>query len=438
MGRGPTRLLHEGADAQDVGDRMRRGPGTGQRHRGRPQVRPGVRSGLGGRRSRGCRVRALVEMRARQRGRRRRRGSQRADLIAQDAADGADRGHVVLVAHAVGQQAVADLPREDAGVSLLVIADVFDHGRRGDPGFAAADGSGQDGARFVVAGQDFADAAVRHPQLAADVAGPDAELSQLHDAQADGVGQRAPVDENAAQLVHLAVGVLCQGGRARVGTGRWAKRREKTGGKKGGVKKEGKKYKGRKGKRKKREKVGEKTKGRKGKGKKKTRMRGEERKREEKKNPREGKKEEREKEEIEAEKKSEIKATAKKEGEGKTGEEGEKKKSQKRRGGKKGRKRRVGQKAREKEKERGREKEWQGESAARAERDAGRTGQDGALPAGHGTPAPPGSSWPSPGPRWARSPSRSPSRSPEPGPEPHSPMARSGEGAAPGGSAAAA
>lgn len=34
---------------------------------------------------------------------------------------------------------------------------------------------------------------------------PDAQLRELDDAQAHGVGQRAAVDEHAAQLVHLAV-----------------------------------------------------------------------------------------------------------------------------------------------------------------------------------------------------------------------------------------
>lgn len=49
---------------------------------------------------------------------------------------------------------------------------------------------------------------MRHPQLPADVAGSDAELGQLHDPQPDGVGQRPPVDKDAAELVHFAVGLL--------------------------------------------------------------------------------------------------------------------------------------------------------------------------------------------------------------------------------------
>ena len=45
------------------------------------------------------------------------------------------------------------------------------------------------------------------PELSADVAGSDTQLSQLHNPQPDMVGKRTPVDENSAQLVDLAVGV---------------------------------------------------------------------------------------------------------------------------------------------------------------------------------------------------------------------------------------
>lgn len=83
-----------------------------------------------------------------------------ADLVAQDAADGAHRGHVVLVTDAVGQQSVSDLPGKDAGVALLVIPNVLDHVGGGDARFAAPDGPGQDRACLVVARQDLAHAAV--------------------------------------------------------------------------------------------------------------------------------------------------------------------------------------------------------------------------------------------------------------------------------------
>ena len=43
------------------------------------------------------------------------------------------------------------------------------------------------------------------PELPRDVAGPHSVVRQLDDPLADDVGQRPPVDEHAAQLVHAAV-----------------------------------------------------------------------------------------------------------------------------------------------------------------------------------------------------------------------------------------
>lgn len=131
------------------------------------------------------------------------------DFIPEDSADGADRRHVVLVTHPVRQQPVPDLPGEDTGVALLVIADALHHGRSGDPRLAAADGSGQDGSGVVVAGQDLGHAAVGDSQLAADVTRPHPDLRHLHDAQPHRVGKRAAVHEHPAELVHLPVALLC-------------------------------------------------------------------------------------------------------------------------------------------------------------------------------------------------------------------------------------
>ena len=45
------------------------------------------------------------------------------------------------------------------------------------------------------------------PELPADIAGSDTELSQLHNPQPDVVGKRPAVDKNSTQLVDLAVRV---------------------------------------------------------------------------------------------------------------------------------------------------------------------------------------------------------------------------------------
>ena len=87
---------------------------------------------------------------------------QRADLIAEDATDGTDRRNVELITHAVREQLVADLPREDARVFVLVHLDGFDDLGRRHARLTAADRSWKDGARLVVTGQDLAHAPVRH------------------------------------------------------------------------------------------------------------------------------------------------------------------------------------------------------------------------------------------------------------------------------------
>jgi len=73
------------------------------------------------------------------------------DLVAQDAADAADRRNVVLVAHGVGQQLVAYFPREDARVLLLVSPDRVDDSTGGNARLAAADRARQDGPGVVIA-----------------------------------------------------------------------------------------------------------------------------------------------------------------------------------------------------------------------------------------------------------------------------------------------
>ena len=45
------------------------------------------------------------------------------------------------------------------------------------------------------------------PELSADVARSDTELSELHNPQPDVVGKRSAVDKNSTQLVDLAVRV---------------------------------------------------------------------------------------------------------------------------------------------------------------------------------------------------------------------------------------
>lgn len=204
----PTSRLHEGSDAQEVV------PAPGQ-----ADVSRGAAAGSGPRGAPGPAVgRVRVNRAVLQRGRARLDAVARSrlrkspDFIPEDAADGADGGHVVLIAHPVRQQPVPDLPGEDARVPLLVVPDALHHGRGGDPRLAAADGPRQDGSGLVVASQDLGHTAVGDSQLAADVAGPHTKLRQLHDPQAHRVRQRAAVHEHPAELIHLPVALLCNTG----------------------------------------------------------------------------------------------------------------------------------------------------------------------------------------------------------------------------------
>ena len=60
----------------------------------------------------------------------------------------------------------------------------------------------------LVSVEDLADAAVADAQLPGDDAGADAGGGHLDDLEADVVGQRAAVDEHAAELVHAALPCL--------------------------------------------------------------------------------------------------------------------------------------------------------------------------------------------------------------------------------------
>lgn len=61
------------------------------------------------------------------------------DFVSKNAANGTDRRHIVLVTNAVGQQAIPDLPGEDARIPLFVGPDMFYHRGGGDPRLAASD-----------------------------------------------------------------------------------------------------------------------------------------------------------------------------------------------------------------------------------------------------------------------------------------------------------
>lgn len=143
----------------------------------------------------------------------------RAQLVPQNPRDRADARHVVLVADALGEQTVADLPGEDARVLLLQLADVCDDFGRRDARLRAADRSRQNRARLVIARQYLGHAAVADAQLPRYITRTDPQARQLHDTQPRLVWQGPPVYEDSPQLVHLAVLLrlgLCNGREPRI------------------------------------------------------------------------------------------------------------------------------------------------------------------------------------------------------------------------------
>ena len=69
---------------------------------------------------------------------------------ADDPVDRADGGNIVLVADALLEEPISDLPGEYAGVLLLVVLDLRDHVGRGHFRLAPTDHTGLNGASFVV------------------------------------------------------------------------------------------------------------------------------------------------------------------------------------------------------------------------------------------------------------------------------------------------
>ena len=88
------------------------------------------------------------------------------------------------------------------GFSLKYCAIVRLDLRGGDPRLGAPDDPRSDAARLLVPVQDLGDAPVRDPQRARDDARADSGGGHLDYLQTLVVGERAAVDENAAQLVH--------------------------------------------------------------------------------------------------------------------------------------------------------------------------------------------------------------------------------------------
>ena len=106
-------------------------------------------------------------------------------------ADGRD---AVDAADVFGKKTVANLPGEHGRILGLVANDGLHNKRRGHLRFRAPDDTRLNGPRFVPAGEDLRDAAVRHAQLTRYVARTHPSLRQVDDSRTDRLWQRTSVD----------------------------------------------------------------------------------------------------------------------------------------------------------------------------------------------------------------------------------------------------
>jgi len=79
-----------------------------------------------------------------------RRGAVHTDGVRRIPVDGGDAWYVLLVAHGVAKQSVANLPRKHRRVLSLILANRLDNPRRRHLGLAAADHARLDRARLVI------------------------------------------------------------------------------------------------------------------------------------------------------------------------------------------------------------------------------------------------------------------------------------------------
>ena len=123
----------------------------------------------------------------------------------QDPGDGGDRGSGGAVAQAVRDETVANLPTELARVLALVLVYLALHLRSGDSRLGSTNDARPDGACFLVAVEDFGDAAMADSQLTGYDAGPDSSCRHFNDLEAYVIWQGSAVYEHSPKLVNSAL-----------------------------------------------------------------------------------------------------------------------------------------------------------------------------------------------------------------------------------------
>lgn len=118
-----------------------------------------------------------------------------AQFVPQDTRDRTDAGHVRLVADALAEQSIADLPGENSRVLLLQLANIVDDLGRGHAWLRSPNGPRQDRPRLVIARQDFRHAAMADPQLPRNITRPDPQACQFDDLHPRLIRQGPSIDK---------------------------------------------------------------------------------------------------------------------------------------------------------------------------------------------------------------------------------------------------
>lgn len=119
--------------------------------------------------------------------------------------DGTDAGHRAAVAHAFFQQLVTNLPAENTWILFLILFDPLLDLRSSNARFRAPDDSRSYTTGLLVALEDFTDASVRHPQLAADHTGSNPLRCQFNDFEPNMIWERSSIDKYPSQLVYSSL-----------------------------------------------------------------------------------------------------------------------------------------------------------------------------------------------------------------------------------------
>lgn len=119
--------------------------------------------------------------------------------------DGADAGHTFVVAYALQEQPVSDLPGKKRGVGVFQMQNHLNHFGCGNLGLGSTNYPWPDASCLIVPGQDFAHAAVTDAHASGDLARTHSLSCKLHNALPERVRQWASVYEDSSELVHAAV-----------------------------------------------------------------------------------------------------------------------------------------------------------------------------------------------------------------------------------------